>query len=191
MRIMVITTNSGKFNEIAGFFRELPIAFEMEPHSLVEIQASVLEDVIRTKLASIPEEIENCMTDDSGLFVHGLSGFPGVYSAYAYKTIGVRGICKLLEDIEDRSAHFECTIGLRLKGQTYFFKGVCAGHIIGSPRGSGGFGFDPIFVPDGYEKTFAELDTTEKNRISHRGKALQRMHDFLVSYMGLKPPRKI
>lgn len=178
MLLRVITTNPGKFAEIAKFFEGLNVRLEMERRELLEIQADSLEAIVARKLASVEESLGNCLVDDSGLFIDALSGFPGVYSSYVYRTIGVNGICKLMEGIENRRARFECLFGLRLNNQKYFFKGVCHGTITNAPRGSGGFGFDPIFVPEGYRCTFAELTKEEKNKISHRGKALLQLRQF-------------
>ncbi|MGB9636486.1 MAG: RdgB/HAM1 family non-canonical purine NTP pyrophosphatase [Thermoplasmata archaeon] len=178
MLIKVITTNSGKFREISHFFINTKLKFKMEPVPLLEIQANTLEEVVAEKLASVPEETGNCIVDDSGLFVDALSGFPGVYSSYVYRTIGVHGLCKLLEGMSERKARFECVVGLRISGKKHFFKGVCEGRIIEVPKGSGGFGFDPIFMPDGYQETFAQLPTENKNLISHRGRALQQLREF-------------
>ncbi|MEM3444696.1 MAG: non-canonical purine NTP pyrophosphatase, partial [Thermoplasmata archaeon] len=150
MFLRVITTNTGKFREIAKFFEGLDIQLEMHSVELLEIQAESLEAVVVRKLASVDARLGNCLVDDSGLFIDALSGFPGVYSSYAYRTIGVNGVSRLMEGVENRTARFECVFGLRLNNLQYFFKGVCRGRIAEKPRGSGGFGFDPIFVPDGY-----------------------------------------
>ncbi|MEM3397107.1 MAG: XTP/dITP diphosphatase [Thermoplasmata archaeon] len=183
MRISVITTNSGKFAEIVQFFENLNVNFEMQKLDLLEIQADSLEAVVAGKLDSVDKNFSNCLVDDSGLFIDALSGFPGVYSSYVYRTIGVNGICKLMEGVENRNARFECLFGFRLNNKNYFFKGVCEGTIVDVPRGSGGFGFDPIFVPKGYSRTFAELPTEEKNKISHRGRALQELRNFLIGVL--------
>lgn len=180
MLIRVITTNSGKFAEIVRFFENMDIQFEMRQLEILEIQADTLETVVTRKLDSVDKNLENCLVDDSGLFIDALHGFPGVYSSYVYRSIGVNGICKLMQGVDNRNAHFECLFGLRLNNKNYFFKGLCRGTIIGAPRGSGGFGFDPIFVPEGYSQTFAELSTNEKNKISHRGRALAELRKFLM-----------
>ncbi|MCX8174330.1 MAG: XTP/dITP diphosphatase [Thermoplasmata archaeon] len=183
MQVKVISTNSGKFAEISKFFEGLDVQLEMQKLELLEIQADTLEAVVSRKLASVEESVGNCLVDDSGLFIDALSGFPGVYSSYVYRTIGVNGICKLMRGVENRSAHFECLFGFRINGRDYFFKGECTGEITDNPRGSGGFGFDPIFVPEGYSQTFAELPIEEKNRISHRGRALQHLRKFLENLL--------
>lgn len=125
--------------------------------------------------------------DDSGLEVDALNGRPGVYSA-RYAGIGLKNfelhINKLLNElngIEDRSARFRTVICLIINDEIYYFEGVVNGKIIHHPRGNNGFGYDPIFVPDGYDKTFAEMNLDEKNTISHRSQAINKMLEFLMS----------
>lgn len=133
----------------------------------------------------------DCFADDSGLQVEALGGEPGVYSArYAIKngrqvTVGNKDDANmdvLLEKLageENRKACFRTCIALIYEGETHFFDGVVEGHIITEKRGDGGFGYDPLFVPDGYEKTFAEMGNEVKNNISHRAKAVEKLAEFL------------
>lgn len=128
----------------------------------------------------------NCFADDSGLSVDALGGEPGVFSArYAGEPSDMqRNIEKLLANIKDkenRKAQFTTVIAVILDGNTHFFEGVIHGTIIDTPRGDGGFGYDPIFVPDGYQETFAELSSDEKNKISHRAIAMQKFKKFINS----------
>lgn len=138
-----------------------------------EIQADTLEDVVESGLKWLWERHHvPIIIDDSGLFVNALKGFPGVYSAYVYKTIGYQGVLKLLEGAEDRKAEFRCCAGyVDADGSITTRSGVSAGKIIDEARGTGGFGYDPVFVPEGFDLTFAELELGIKNRISHRGRA--------------------
>jgi XTP/dITP diphosphohydrolase len=126
----------------------------------------------------------NCFADDTGLEVEALRGEPGVYSArYAGPERDARANMELLlrklEGEENRRAQFRTSITLMLDGRPYQFEGVVRGAILGAPRGTGGFGYDPIFVPDGYAQTFAEMDLSEKNKISHRARAVERLIRFL------------
>ncbi len=133
----------------------------------------------------------DCFADDSGLQVEALGGEPGVYSArYAVKngrqvTAGNKDDANmdvLLEKLageENRKACFRTCIALIYEGETHFFDGVVEGHIITEKRGDGGFGYDPLFVPDGYEKTFAEMGNEVKNNISHRARAVAQLAEFL------------
>lgn len=132
----------------------------------------------------------DCFADDSGLQVEALGGEPGVYSArYAMKNgVQFEGnkdeanmdvlLSKLVNE-ENRKACFRTCVALIYEGATHFFDGTVEGRIITEKRGDGGFGYDPIFIPDGYEKTFAELGNEVKNGISHRARAVAQLADFL------------
>jgi XTP/dITP diphosphohydrolase len=127
-----------------------------------------------------------CVADDTGLEVDALNGEPGVFSA-RYAGSGATyssNVVKLLRELErvpaeKRSARFRTVIVLKTAKGTKIFHGVCEGTILDVPAGAGGFGYDPVFRPDGYSETFAQMDASEKNRISHRGVALQKLNDFL------------
>ena len=126
----------------------------------------------------------NCFADDTGLEVFSLNGDPGVYSArYAGSQRNPEdNMNKLLEKLknhDNRAAQFKTVIALHLNNKLEIFEGICKGEIIQTKRGEKGFGYDPLFKPYGYDKTFAELSLEEKNGISHRGKAVQRLVTFL------------
>lgn len=152
-----------------------------------EIQADTIEETIVPGLRWLMERYHRpLMIDDSGLFVDALKGFPGVYSAYVFKTVGCDGILKLMKGFENRSARFECCIGFLVPGKDPFIaKGISKGTISEAKVGTGGFGYDPVFIPEGYTKTFAQLDIPEKNKISHRGRAIEA---FLKELPRLLPP---
>ena len=128
----------------------------------------------------------DCFADDTGLEVCALNGAPGVHSA-RYATDGHdfeannRLLLKNLEGITDRRARFRTVISLILNGEEHLFEGIVEGHIAESQSGAEGFGYDPLFIPDGFEKTFAEMTADEKNEISHRGRAVRRLADFLTN----------
>lgn len=126
----------------------------------------------------------NCFADDSGLEIEALGGEPGVYSArFAGATAtaedNMEKVLKLLKGTSNRAACFRTVIALYWEGSRYTFEGKVRGHLLDEKRGSGGFGYDPLFVPAGYDQTFAELSPTIKNQIGHRGKALREMTLFL------------
>ncbi|WP_270089527.1 RdgB/HAM1 family non-canonical purine NTP pyrophosphatase [Sphingobacterium sp. SYP-B4668] len=127
-----------------------------------------------------------CFGDDSGLEITALDNEPGVYSArYSGSRDMERNIDLVLEKLGDnpnRAARFRTVISLFLNEQQFFFEGSIEGQIVGSRKGTKGFGYDPIFVPNGYDKTFAEMAAEEKNRISHRAIAVGKLADFLKSY---------
>ena len=127
---------------------------------------------------------ENCFAEDTGLEVPALRGEPGVKSArYAGegRDFG-KNIDKLLtnlKSIEDRTAQFRTVICLLLNGEQHIFEGLCKGTIIAERKGQSGFGYDPVFIPDGSDKTFAEMRLDEKNVFSHRKKAIEKLINFL------------
>ena len=127
----------------------------------------------------------NCFADDTGLEVLALDGHPGVYSArYAGEGCSYQdNVLKLLGEMQgvtDRRACFKTVIALILNGKTYFFEGRVDGIILPEQRGTDGFGYDPVFLPDGYDQTFAEMSPATKNSISHRGRAIQQLAAFLM-----------
>lgn len=129
----------------------------------------------------------NCFADDSGLSVDALNGAPGVFSArYAGEpSNSQRNTEKLLNALKNetnRKAQFTCVIAVILNKQIHFFEGIIRGTITKSPQGEGGFGYDPIFIPNGYNKTFAELPDEIKNKISHRAIAMQKFQQFINQY---------
>lgn len=173
MKLKVITSNPGKVREYQKAFSDLNI--EMEHYRLPydEVQTFELEEVINKGMDEIiKKDVRDFIVDDTGLFIDALKGFPGVWSAYAQKTIGNDGILKLLEGVEDRSATFRCCIGCDIDGHRIVVTGECHGFITESPQGDDGFGFDPIFSPD-EKKTFSEISVEDKNKISHRGNAVK------------------
>lgn len=126
----------------------------------------------------------NCFADDTGLEVEALDNAPGVYSArYAGEQKSsednVAKLLKELEGKENRKARFRTVIALIIEGKRYIFEGKIEGVITTSPKGNSGFGYDPVFQPDGYDKTFAELTLADKNEISHRARAVQQLALFL------------
>lgn len=126
----------------------------------------------------------NCFSDDSGLLIDALNGAPGVYSArYAGEPkndhANTEKVLAQLMKEANRKAHFKTVIALIMNGQEYLFEGIINGTIINEKKGTNGFGYDPIFVPDGYSNTFAELSSQEKSSISHRAIAVQKMMDVL------------
>ena len=126
----------------------------------------------------------DCFADDTGLEVEALGGAPGVFSA-RYAGLGhdseanMRKLLKELEGKTNRQAQFRTVVALILEGREYTFEGIVRGTILTERRGTAGFGYDPVFVPEGYAETFAEMGSEEKNRISHRARAVQKLADFL------------
>ena len=127
---------------------------------------------------------KNCFADDTGLEIEALNGRPGVFSA-RYATNGhdfeanIDKVLLELKDIQNRKARFRTVIALILDGTVHYFEGIVNGEIISERRGMKGFGYDPVFLPDRYTETFAEMPLVEKNKISHRARATNKLVDFL------------
>lgn len=180
MKLKVITSNPGKVKEYQRSFDDMGVEMEHLHLPYDEIQTSELEEVVRKGMDEIRSKgVKDFIIDDSGMFVNALKGFPGVYSAYGQKTIGNKGVLKLMEGVEDRTAVFKCCIGCDIDGRTIIVTGECPGYILEEERGSEGFGYDPIFSPDG-KRSFAEIGIEEKNRISHRGNAVALLRERLI-----------
>lgn len=159
-------------NEI-GCFEEIE-----ETGSTFEENSKIKADYIFNKYGL------NIIADDSGLEVEALNNEPGVFSARygGLPTNHEKNISTLLLNLGDsknRNARFRTVITLIFEGSTYFFEGEINGSILNKKRGNEGFGYDPIFVPEGFNETFAEMDSIQKNKISHRGIAIQKMIAFL------------
>jgi XTP/dITP diphosphohydrolase len=172
--VTVVTSNVHKFREIRAVLAPFGLSVRRLALRLSEPQASSIGAVVRAKLRSAPALPGYILVEDSGIFLSGLSGFPGVYSAYAYETIGLTGILRLLQG-RDRGARFRTVAGVRLGRKEWYCSGEVRGTISSRPRGSDGFGYDPIFVPEGERRTLAERIREEKNRVSHRGRAFAKV----------------
>jgi XTP/dITP diphosphohydrolase len=172
--VSFITSNTNKFTEIAEFFKASGLELERIDAKLPEIQAETLEEVVEFSLSSY--EGEDVFVEDAGIFIDVLGGFPGVYSRYVFETIGNDGILKLLSGLDDRNARFEAVIGFKPMGggDIKLFKGEVRGSVSLFPKGESGFGYDPIFVPEGFKRTFGEDETT-KSSISHRKRAVEKL----------------
>ncbi|MHB8605959.1 MAG: RdgB/HAM1 family non-canonical purine NTP pyrophosphatase [Thermoplasmatota archaeon] len=183
MRLAMVTGNKGKLAEAQAHFSPLGIDVFAADVAPIEIQSDSLLEVARAKAEDAARRgVEPpFFLDDAGLFVDALRGFPGVYSAHALKTLGTAGLLKLMDGVADRRARFECALAFHDGAVILTFAGRCDGQIALAERSRGeGFGFDPVFVPDGYGETFAELALTTKNQISHRGRALAAFSSALV-----------
>lgn len=186
--LVFATHNFNKLEEIRALlpdFIELKSLTDIQCFDEIPETAKTLEGNAQLKANFVTHHFQlNSFADDTGLEVESLNAAPGVYSArYAGKESNAeKNIAKLLfnlSDIENRKAQFRTVIALNLSDKSYLFEGVCKGTIIDKKKGSNGFGYDPIFIPDGYTKTFAEMNLTEKNKISHRGKAILQLVKFL------------
>lgn len=187
IKLFLVTGNKHKLEEIRGIARALdaPVIIEQADIPKHELQSSSLEEIALHAARRAYEYLRKpLVVDDSGLFIDALNGFPGPYSSYVYRTIGVEGILKLMEDVENRRACFRTAAALILPPLEMLFVGETCGRIALEARGRGGFGFDPIFVPDGSSKTYAEMSPDEKNRVSHRYRAFAALFSYIHKILG-------
>lgn len=188
-RLLLATRNSGKVAEMRALLFGLPVglvSLEDVPGSpTVDEDQPTLAGNARLKAQVLSNHVGlPALADDTGLEVLALSGKPGVQSARFAGPGADDGANrkKLLEEMspfQDRRARFRTVAALSMGGQIFLFEGVCNGIIIRSEVGAGGFGYDPVFQPDGYERTFAQMSAEEKNAISHRGVAMRKVVAFL------------
>lgn len=189
-QIVFATNNAHKLSEVQAVlgdrFRLVTLA-ECGITEEIPEDAPTLEGNALQKARYVHERTGvDCFADDTGLEVDALGGAPGVHSA-RYATDGHdfaannRLLLRNLAGAADRRAHFRTVIALILDGREYLFEGRVDGRIAESEAGCGGFGYDPLFVPEGFDKTFAEMGADEKNAISHRGRAVRRLVEFLQS----------
>ncbi len=178
------TGNIHKFNEARVVLAEHELAAAMLRMKGVEIQSDSLVEIAGTSaLGAFKQAHLPVIVEDAGLFIDALKGFPGTYAAYVYKTIRNEGVLKLMTNLLNRQATFRSAIAYcdDASGAVKCFEGEVQGKITTGQRkttGQSAFGFDPIFQPDGSSKTFAEMTLTEKNRFSHRAKALKKFADW-------------
>ena len=187
-KLVVATNNTHKLEEISAILgdeMELLSLKDINCHADIPETANTLEGNARQKAMYIYENYGmDCFADDTGLEVDALNGAPGVFSArYAGEghdsEANMQKLLKELEGKENRNAQFRTAICLIMEGKEYLFEGIVKGEIITEKRGGAGFGYDPIFVPEGYEQTFAELGNDIKNTISHRARAVENLCTFL------------
>ena len=188
-RKLVFATNNAHKLEVAAILGdkvELLSLNDIDCHTDIPETAETLEGNALLKSSFIYRNYQlDCFADDTGLEVEALNGAPGVYSARYAEGEGhdaqanMRKLLHELEGKENRKAQFRTAISLILDGKEYLFEGVIKGEIIKEKRGDSGFGYDPIFKPEGYEQTFAELGNEIKNKISHRALAVQKLCEFL------------
>lgn len=179
--IYFITSNKGKLVEFQQKLSTIDFKVVRKNLGYPEIQADRLEDVACYGTECLQNKLNKpFILEDAGLFIDILNGFPGVYSSYVFHTIGCKGILKLLEDKqEERKAVFRSVIAYKKpENPPTIFVGECRGRVSIQELGTHGFGYDPIFIPDRENRTFAQMEVEEKNFYSHRGKSLEKLIDF-------------
>ena len=175
--LKMMTTNRNKFLEAKAILAGFNINLTQVEEERVEIQADDLEEIARFSAETAAHLIGvPLIVEDAGLFIQRLNGFPGPYSSYTLRKIGLDGILKIMEGVQDRGACFKSVVAFCSAPQNHavVFIGVVTGTISLEKRGEGGFGYDPLFIPlEGDGRTFAEMSPLEKGGLSHRGRALR------------------
>ena len=191
MKIVFATNNKHKLEEIKDILGkdfEIVSLAEIGCHEDIPETGLTLEENARQKSTYIVEHYNHdCFTDDTGLEVDALNGEPGVHSArYAEGTdhdseANMRKLLSKMSNVKDRTARFRTVISLIINGVEHQFEGRVEGRIATEKHGKEGFGYDPIFIPEGYDKSFAELGEEVKNQISHRARAVKKLAEYLSS----------
>jgi XTP/dITP diphosphohydrolase len=186
--LVFVTNNPHKLKEIREItgnqFHILSLA-DIGCNEEIEENAQTIEGNASVKSWYVYNKYgKDCFADDTGLEIDALGGKPGVKSArYAGEDCNpdnnIRKVLKELAGVSDRKARFKTVISLILNGQEFKFEGIVEGTILHEKRGKDGFGYDPVFLPDGYAQSFAEMSSEDKNKISHRGRATRKLIDYL------------
>jgi len=189
MKLIFATHNPGKLQEVKELLApkyEVIGLTELNDHEDIPENESTLEGNALVKARAIWEKYQlPCFSDDTGLEIDALHGAPGVFSArYGGKekdaALNMAKVLAELSEVDSRTAQFRTSIALIIDGQEHLFHGVAKGTIRRKRSGVDGFGYDPIFQPDGYQTTFAEMSNSDKNKISHRALAIKSLVQFLT-----------
>jgi len=180
-RIAYVSNNPHKARESSSILRELGIEVEVVQVDIPEIQSDDVVEIAKFRAREAYRLLKRpVIVEDAGLFIDALNGFPGPYSSYAFKTIGINGILKLMRGEKRRAATFKSVVVFHDGRRMRAFLGQVRGRISFEPKGSS-WGFDPIFEPKGLKGlTYAQLSPEVKNKVSHRRKALERLARYLI-----------
>lgn len=190
-KIIFATNNSHKLEEVRFYLNTLYEVVSLSDigfHQDIPEPYETLEENALTKSQTIFDKYHiDCFSDDTGLEVEALNGQPGVYSArYAGEGCSFQdNVDKMLGEMqgqENRRARFRTVVSLILNGKNHYFEGIVNGYIAEEESGTDGFGYDPIFIPEGFDTSFAEMNLEEKNKISHRGRAMAKLVGFLKTF---------
>ena len=178
MQLILATSSRHKADQIAALL-DRPI--QQIALDLPEVQAIAVQQVIEAKAQVAYTQVgQPVLVEDTGLIIHSWHGLPGALIRWFLETVGTEGICTMLVGFADRSATAVTCIGYFDGQQCHTFLGETTGQIVPTPRGDKGFGWDPIFLPDGFDKTFAEVTDDERGMVSMRGKAVRALKAFLA-----------
>jgi XTP/dITP diphosphohydrolase len=177
------TSNIHKFHEAKFVLRETNLRLRRIPSKGTEVQSDDVEEIAKTAAAeTFMNHRRPLFVEDTGLSIESLNGFPGAFAAYVYRTIGPDGIIRLMESARSRMAEFVSVVAYCEESPSpRLFAGRLKGRIATELKGSGGFGFDSIFIPEGRRRTLAEMSMAEKCALSHRSLALRALASWLVA----------
>ena len=190
MKLLFATHNPGKLKEVREMLApkyDVIGLHDLNDHEDIIEDAPTLEGNAIIKAQTVWQRHGlHCFSDDTGLEIDALNGAPGVYSArYAGQAKDPQDnmdkVLQELEGINDRGGQFRTAVALHWNGEYKIFEGIVRGNIATERRGAKGFGYDPIFIPEGFPTSFAQMDAAAKNAISHRGRAIKELVDFLIS----------
>ncbi|MGD9396008.1 MAG: XTP/dITP diphosphatase [Candidatus Thorarchaeota archaeon] len=181
-RLVLVTQNQHKLKELRPLFKRYSVEFDITDLEKHEIRSENIEEIARIAAKIAFEALQKpVVVDDTGFFVDALNGFPGSYAGIVLKMIGYEGILRLMHNIEERSSKFMTAVGYCNGNHLESFVGTMLGSVAFKPAGEGGFGYDPIFLPTGFPKTYAELTLDEKVSISHRTQAFEKFLQWYTS----------
>ena len=187
--VYLVSTNIHKYLEAREVLASLGLSLAFLRDEAPELQSTDLAQIAAWGARWAAERWDlPVLVEDTGLFIEVLNGFPGPYASYVLKTIGLEGVLRLLKGAEDRRACFKTALAFcdGRDAEPVVFTGEACGTIAHEPRGTGGFGYDPIFVPEGGDgRTFAEMSTSEKNAYSHRAKAFRAFGEWYKRAKGI------
>ena len=180
-KIWMATSSQHKYAEARDILADFGVQLERVQVNRIEIQSDDPADIVVYSLRQLKDDVRPMVMEDAGLFLERYGGFPGPYSSYALEKLDNPGILKLMEGVEDRRASYQSAVAIRTGEDIEVFRGFVWGIISQSIKGTGGFGYDPIFIPDeGDGRTFGEMSEEEKNAISHRARAFRSLGAWLT-----------
>jgi XTP/dITP diphosphohydrolase len=184
-RPILVTQNKHKLKELRPLFESQGVSFDTTSLEKLEIRSDDVEVIARAAAVHAFETLKRAViVDDTGFYLSALNGFPGAYAAFALNSIGYEGILKLMEGESDRNARFVTSVGYCDSTHTMTFVGTMHGAIAEQALGKEGFGYDPIFIPEGFTTTYAQLELSEKVSISHRTRAFTAFLDWYSRTVG-------
>ena len=180
-KIQLATKNLDKYEEMRTILDEYELDLRVVDIKGIEIQAFSVLNVAEHSAKVIATKTKDAfLVEDAGMYINSLYGFPGPYSSFVYKTLGLGGIVRLVKNRDDKTAEFHSSLVFGENGKIIKkFVGITEGKISTNLQGDQGFGYDPIFIPKGKNKTYAEMSLVEKNQVSHRSKATRAFAEWL------------